>query len=147
MNAYSYRENPDVPSFEDDRAVLVFDGYCVMCSGFMRFIIRHDRQLNFRLLPAQSPIGEALYAHYGLKSGDYDSVLLLKDGNIRVKWDASISVFEGLGWPWKIASISRILPKPFANSLYDFVAKNRFKWFGRRDVCMIPTAEDREHFL
>lgn len=147
MNAYSYRENPDVPSFEDDRAVLVFDGYCVMCSGFMRFIIRHDRQLNFRLLPAQSPIGEALYAHYGLKSGDYDSVLLLKDGNIRVKWDASIGVFEGLGWPWKIASISRILPKPLANSLYDFVAKNRFKWFGRRDVCMIPTAEDREHFL
>jgi predicted DCC family thiol-disulfide oxidoreductase YuxK len=147
MTRYSYREDLSVPEFDDDHAIIVFDGMCVMCSGFMRFIMRRDRAKHFRLLPAQSNLGEALYAHYGLKAGDYDSVLLLEDGSVRLKWDASIGVFEGLGWPWKIAALGRILPKFISNPLYDLIARNRFKWFGRREICLIPTPEDRTHFL
>lgn len=147
MKAYSYRTDPNVPKFTDDRAVLVFDGYCVMCSGFMRFIMRKDQRHYFRLLPAQSPLGEALYTHYGLKAGDYDSVLLIEDGQVRVKWDASLAVFEGLGWPWKLAMIGPVLPTFLANPLYDFIARNRIKWFGRREICMLPTAESQARFL
>ncbi len=147
MTSYSYRTDPAVPDFPDDHAVIVFDGYCVMCSGFMRFVLREDRKNHFRFLPAQSPLGEALYVHFGLKAGDYDSVLLIENGGVRVKWDASLSVFEGLGWPWKIACVGRILPKFVANPLYDFIARNRFKMFGRRDVCMIPTKDEQERFL
>ncbi|GGX65808.1 thiol-disulfide oxidoreductase [Litorimonas cladophorae] len=147
MTPYSYRSDPSVPDFSDDRAIIVFDGYCVMCSGFMRFVLRKDRKEHFRFLPAQSPLGEALYVHYGLKAGDYDSVLLIENGEVRVKWDASLGVFENLGWPWKLAGMGRILPKFLAVPLYDFIARNRFNWFGRREVCMIPTAEEQSRFL
>jgi len=147
MTRYSYREDSNVPEFPDDRAIIVFDGMCVMCSGFMRFVMARDREHHFRLLPAQSELGKALYAHYGLKAGDYDSVLLIEDGLVRTKWDASIAVYEGLGWPWRFASLGRILPKFLANPLYNFIAGNRFKWFGRHNVCMIPSADEQERFL
>ncbi len=147
MTRYSYRDDPEVPDFKDDRTIFVFDGMCVMCSGFMRFVMQRDRKHHFRFLPAQSPLGEALYVHYGLKAGDYDSVLLIEHGLVRVKWDASIGVFEGLGWPWRVAGLGRVLPKFLSNPLYSFIARNRFKWFGRREVCLLPTAEDRERFL
>jgi predicted DCC family thiol-disulfide oxidoreductase YuxK len=64
--AYSYRNDPGVPKFPDDRPIIVFDGYCVLCSGWVSFILRHDRRATYRLLPAQSPVGHALYVHYGL---------------------------------------------------------------------------------
>ena len=79
MTRYSYREDQNVPDFPDDRAVIVFDGMCVMCSSFMRFILRHDRHHHFNFLPAQSPIGEALFAHYDMVAEDYDSVLLIEN--------------------------------------------------------------------
>lgn len=147
MTRYSYRDDLSVPDFPDDRAVIVFDGMCVMCSSFMRFALRHDSRHRFNFLPAQSPTGEALFAHYGLKTEDFESVLLIENGELRLKWDASLAIFEALGWPWKIAILGRILPKFLANPLYSFIARNRFKWFGRRDVCLIPTAEERERFL
>ena len=147
MTRYSYREDPNVPDFPDDRAVIVFDGMCVMCSRFMCFILRHDRNHHFNFLPAQSLIGEALFAHYGLKAGDYDSVLLIENGELRIKWDASLAILEAIGWPWKLAALGRLLPKFLADPLYSFIARNRFKWFGRRDVCLIPTAEEQGRFL
>ena len=147
MTRYSYREDQNVPDFPDDRAVIVFDGMCVMCSSFMRFILRHDRHHHFNFLPAQSPIGEALFAHYDMVAEDYDSVLLIENGELRIKWDASLAILETIGWPWKLAMFGRLLPKFFANPLYSFIARNRFKWFGRRDVCLIPTAEEQGRFL
>ena len=147
MTRYSYREDPTVPDFPDDRAVIVFDGMCVMCSRFMRFILRHDPQYQFNFLPAQSPTGEALFKHYGMMSDDYDSVLLIKNGELLIKLDATIAIFTSLGWPWKIAVLGRLLPKFLANPLYNFIARNRFNWFGRQEVCFIPTAQEQERFL
>ena len=147
MTPYSYREDPNVPDFTDDRAVIVFDGMCVMCSRFMRFALQRDRNHRFNFLPAQSPTGEALFAHYGLKEEDYESILLIENGELRVKWDASVAIFETLGWPWKLAILGRLLPRPFANFLYRFIARNRFKWFGRRKVCLLPTGEEWERFI
>lgn len=111
------------------------------------FILRHDLSERIRLLPAQSPLGEALFAHYGMKSGDYDSVLLLEDGTLRTKMDASLRLFSLLGWPWKLAGIARILPGFLANPLYDLIARNRIRWFGRRETCRIAIAAERERFL
>ena len=147
MTRYSYREDPNVPDFPDDRAVIVFDGMCVMCSGFMRFLLRRDTGHHFNFLPAQSPLGEALFAHYDMVAEDYESVLLIENGELRIKLDATIAIFEALGWPWKLAALGRLLPKFLANPLYSFIARNRFKWFGRREVCMLPTAEEQARFL
>ena len=147
MGPYSYRNDPNVPDFDDGHPIVVFDGMCVMCSRYMRFLMRHDDAHHFRFLPAQSTLGEALFAHYGLQDGDYDSVLLIAEGKLRVKWDASIAFLEGLGWPWRIACFGRILPKFLSDPLYNFIAKNRIRWFGRRDVCMLPSVEDQSRFL
>lgn len=146
--AYSYRQDPAVPDFPDDKPVIVFDGYCALCSGWASFVLRHDTRKHYRLLAAQSPLGVALYAHYGLKSlGDYDSNILIADGMAWIKSEGSIRMAEGLGFPWRLAGAFRLLPLGMRDALYGVVARNRLKWFGRRDSCYLPPAEFRDRFL
>jgi len=145
--AYSYRSDPAVPEFKDDKPIIVFDGHCVLCSGFANFIIRHDKKKTLRLLAAQSELGEALYNHYGLKPDDYETNLLIENGYIRVKSDGTMGMLSYLGWPWKLINIGRILPRPIRDRLYSFIAHNRIKWFGRKDICYIAPPDARERFL
>lgn len=147
MADYSYLTDPDVPAFADHHPIMVFDGYCGLCSGFIDFILRRDRKGQLRFLPAQSELGEALYAHYGLKAGDYDTVLLIMNGRLYVKMDASLRIIGLMGWPWKLAEIGRILPNFLAVPLYDLIARNRIRWFGARQTCRLPSAEERERFI
>lgn len=147
MTRYSYRDDPDVPAFPDDKPIIVFDGYCALCSGFANFITKYDRQKKLRLLPAQSKLGEALYAHFGLKPDDYETNLLIEDGHIRIKSDGSLAMFSYLGWPWKILSFGRVCPRPIRDWVYGIIARNRLKWFGQRRVCHLPRPEDADRFL
>lgn len=144
---YSYREDPSVPSFPDDRPVIVFDGHCVLCSGFARFVLRHDRKARYRLLPAQTPLGDALYRHYGLDPHDYQTNILVEDGHAWFKSEGSIRMFEGLGWPWRLAAIFRVLTPPWRDALYSLVARNRLNWFGRSDVCYLAEPGMKDRFL
>ena len=102
---FSYRDDPSVPAFPDDRAIIVFDGNCVLCSAFARFVVRYDRTQRFRLLPAQSPLGAAIYSHYNLHPTDYETNLLIENGRAWLKSEGSIRMFEGLGFPWSLATI------------------------------------------
>lgn len=145
--AYSYRDNPAVPEFKDDKPIIVFDGHCVLCSGFANFVIRHDTSQKLRLLAAQSELGEALYAHFGLKPDDYSTNLLIEKDRVRVKSDGTIAMFAYLGWPWKALNIGRILPRAVADFIYNIIARNRLKWFGRQELCYLPSAEDKSRFL
>lgn len=145
--AYSYRDNPAVPEFKDDKPIIVFDGHCVLCSGFANFVIRHDTSQKLRLLAAQSELGEALYAHFGLKPDDYSTNLLIEKGRVRVKSDGTMAMFAYLGWPWKALNIGRILPRAVADFIYNIIARNRLKWFGRQELCYLPSAEDKSRFL
>lgn len=147
MADHSYLTDPDVSLFPDDRPIMVFDGYCGLCSGFIDFIFRHDKKGELRFLPAQSDLGEALYAHYGLKAGDYDTVLLIMDGRLYVKMDASLQIIGLMGWPWKAIEIGRLLPKFVANPLYDLIARNRISWFGAREICRLPSPQEKGRFL
>ena len=81
MRPYSYRDDPAVPSFPDDKPIIVFDGYCALCSGWAAFVLRHDPDSRFRLLSAQSPLGHALYVHYGLDPEDYETNILIANGH------------------------------------------------------------------
>lgn len=145
--AYSYRDNPAVPEFKDDKPIIVFDGHCVLCSGFANFVIRHDTSQKLRLLAAQSELGEALYAHFGLKPDDYSTNLLIEKDRVRVKSDGTMAMFAYLGWPWKALNIGRILPRAVADFIYNIIARNRLKWFGRQELCYLPSAEDKSRFL
>jgi len=145
--AYSYRDDPSVPDFQDDKPIIVFDGHCVLCSGFANFVIRHDTSQQLRLLAAQSELGEALYAYFGLKPDDYSTNLLIEKGQVRVKSDGTMAMFAYLGWPWKALNIGRILPRAAADFVYNIIARNRIKWFGRQEQCYLPSAEDKNRFL
>jgi predicted DCC family thiol-disulfide oxidoreductase YuxK len=144
---YSYRDDPAVPDFPDDRPIIVFDGFCVLCSGFARFVLKRDSRRRYRLLSAQSLLGAALYRHYGLVHGDYDSNILLADGRVWLRSEGSIRMFEGLGFPWSLAGGLRLLPATVRDRLYDWVAQNRFRWFGRRETCFVPDPAHADRVL
>jgi predicted DCC family thiol-disulfide oxidoreductase YuxK len=144
---YSYRNDPAVPPFPDDKPIIVFDGNCVLCSGFAKFIVRTDRARSFRLMAAQTPLGAALYRHYGLAPLDYESNILIEGGSAWTKSEGTIRIFERLGLPWSLMGIARLLPRAVRDRLYEIVARNRLRWFGVRESCYMPAPEEADRFL
>jgi len=144
---YSYRADPAVPPFPDDKALVVFDGVCVLCSGFARFILTRDKGFAFRLTTAQSPLGQALFRHYGLDTEAFDTNLVLIDGRAYGKLDTVAVVAECLGGGWRLLSLLRAIPRPVGDWLYDRIARNRYRLFGRHAHCMIPEPHWRERFI
>jgi len=144
---YSYRQDAGVPPFPDDLPIIVFDGHCALCSGWVQFALRHDKTGHYRFLPAQSALGAALYTHYGLHPTDYESNVLIKDGVALFESEGSLQMIAGLGLPWSLVNVVRVLPRAWLDHLYRLVARNRLNWFGRREACYLPTPETRERFL
>jgi len=144
---YSYRSDPAVPFFPDDRPIIIFDGHCALCSGWAQFVVRHDPQGKFRLLAAQSPLGQALYRHYALDPEDYETNILLAQGIAWFKAESSIRMFEGLGPPWSCARFVRVLPPVIRDRIYELVAANRLRIFGRQTSCFVPGPDMKERFL
>jgi predicted DCC family thiol-disulfide oxidoreductase YuxK len=144
---YEYRTDRTVPHFPDDKPIIVFDGKCFLCTGFAQFVMRRDRDARFRLLAAQSPLGDALYRHFGLDPVNYETYVLLQDGIAYFRSEAAIRILGGLGWPWRLASVCRLCPLSFRDRLYDLVARNRLRWFGVRSSCYVPDAAEADRFL
>lgn len=144
---YSYRNDSQIPAFPDDKPIIVFDGHCVLCSGWANFVVRHDKSKAYRLMAAQSPTGQALYEHYGLGGDDYQTNLLIQDGRVFIKSDGTIRMFNGLGWPWRAVGLFRVLPQSWRDRLYDVVARNRLRWFGRDEVCYLPSPDNLDRFI
>jgi predicted DCC family thiol-disulfide oxidoreductase YuxK len=147
MRPYSYRDDPAVPRFADDKPAIIFDGLCALCSGSAAFVLRHDANAVFRLLPAQSPLGHALYIHYGLDPQDYETMILIADGVAWLKSEAAISIAQGLGFPWSLAAVFRVIPLGLRDRLYMFVARHRIRWFGARTSCYRPDARFADRFI
>ena len=112
-----------------------------------QFVIRHDTSSKFRLLAAETPLGRALYMHYRLDPLNYETNILLLDGLAWFKSEGSIRMCEGLGWPWAAAGIFRAVPLPLRDRAYELLAVNRFRLFGRRDMCFVPTPDIAARFL
>jgi predicted DCC family thiol-disulfide oxidoreductase YuxK len=144
---YSYRTDASVPAFADDKPIIIFDGHCVLCSGWAQFVIRHDPAANFRLLAAQTPLGHALYEHYGLDPKTYETNILITGGTPWFKSEGSIRMAEGLGWPWSMTRVFRLLPRGLRDRGYEALARNRFRIFGRSEVCFAPTPDIAARFL
>lgn len=141
--AYSYRANPAVPPFDDRRSLFVFDGFCVLCSGGAAWLMRHDRERHVRFVSAQSAIGTALYAHYGLPLDE--SYLLVEAGRLYTKTDGYIRLFALLGGFWNILRMAALVPQPIRDWFYDRIAANRYRWFGRtREQCELLSPEQRQ---
>jgi predicted DCC family thiol-disulfide oxidoreductase YuxK len=145
--AYSYRADPAVPAFWDARAIVIFDGTCVLCSSFAQFIMRHDRNRELCFLAAQTPLGTALYTYFGLDPINNETIILLEDGIAWFKSEGSIRIFEHLGLPWSLISAGRWLPAALQDRFYDVIARNRFHWFGKRATCYLPDPSEAGRFI
>ncbi len=142
---YAYRDDPDVPAFDDARPLIVFDGDCVFCSRSMRVVARADRAGRFRMASAQQPLGQALYRHLGLPTDRFDTYLVLIEGRFHQRSDALIAMAGLLPWPWRATRLLRLVPRRLRDSGYDLIARHRYRLFGRRPACGLadPALRDR----
>ena len=145
--AYSYKEDAGVPEFDDDGPIVIFDGECVMCSGWAMFVLNRDRAGRFRFLAAQSPLGQALYRHFGLNPTEFDTNILLHEGRPYLKSDAAVKTLALMGLPWSAGTVLRVVPRPVRNFFYDMIARNRMRVAGRRETCYVPTPDQASRFL
>ena len=131
---------------EKNKNIVLFDGVCNLCNGLVKFIINRDRRDEFRFAPLQSPIGRKLLAEHNLSKEPLDSIVLITEEGSYIKSLAALHIFKALKvyrWLW----IFRFLPRSFRDFCYDFVAHNRYRWFGKRESCMVPTPELKAKFL
>jgi predicted DCC family thiol-disulfide oxidoreductase YuxK len=127
--------------------VVVFDGICPLCSANARFILRRDRRRHFRLASMQSEAGQALYRRFGIDPADPETLIVV-DGDRAIRdTDAILAIWSGLGWPWRAAAALRIVPAALRDPLYRWVARNRYRLFGRRETCWLPGPELADRLL
>ena len=131
----------------NENAIILFDGVCNFCNAAINFVLKQDKKGVFRFAPLQSEAGQRLLKQYNLSTAEFDSFVLIDNGKIYKKSSASLRVMNKLPWYWKEAQLLRIIPTAFRDAIYDFIAKNRYKWFGKKEQCMIPTPEMRNRFL
>ncbi|MGC1495897.1 MAG: DCC1-like thiol-disulfide oxidoreductase family protein [Sulfitobacter sp.] len=127
--------------------LIVFDGECVLCSGFFHFMLRHDHGQKFQFATAQSRLGQDLYTALKLPTEAFETNLVISDGIIHGHLDAFAIAMSQLGWPWRIFLIVRYLPRFLKMPLYTVIARNRYRLFGRFDRCMIPDPDLRARFV
>jgi predicted DCC family thiol-disulfide oxidoreductase YuxK len=129
------------------KPIILFDGVCNYCNSIVNFIIRQDRHAKFVFAPLQSKPGQQLFQQHNLPSADFDSFVLIDNQKTYLRSSASLHVFKKLPWYWQWTQIFWIVPRPVRDAVYNLVARNRYKWFGKKESCMIPTPEVKARFL
>ncbi|WP_419905823.1 thiol-disulfide oxidoreductase DCC family protein [Kiloniella sp.] len=143
----SYRDDPAVREFDDRRPLLVYDGDCVLCSGFIKFVIKHDAEKKFQFTAGQSQLGQSLFRHYNLDPINFETNLLISEGRAYGKMSAFSNCMSLLPYPARILSLSGLIPSPIDNLLYDRIAQNRYSFFGKSESCLVPTDDLKQRFL
>ncbi len=127
--------------------IIIFDGVCNLCNWAVCFIIRHDSQGNFKFTSAQSEQGQELLHRHKLAIENPESVFLIQNNRALKESAAALEIAAALDGAWKALLIFRLIPEPARDKLYRWVARNRYRWFGKRDVCMLPSDEVKSRFL
>lgn len=127
--------------------IVIFDGTCMLCSSWVAFVLRHGARGRFRFGTTQSHAGRMLLSANGVDADNPSTFLFLEAGRTYTEADAVIRMFGTFGGVWRAAVLARIVPKPMRDAVYRWVARNRYRWFGRREACFVPSAADRDRFL
>jgi predicted DCC family thiol-disulfide oxidoreductase YuxK len=131
-----------------NKKIILFDGVCNLCNSSVQFVIQHDKKDVFRFVALQSDLGQEILKHIGVNPKNIDSIILYEPGvAYYYKSKAALEIAKNLGGFWHFGTIFRIIPTGISNQLYDYIAKNRYKWYGKKESCMIPTAELKSKFL
>ncbi|WP_405212094.1 thiol-disulfide oxidoreductase DCC family protein [Dokdonia sp. Asnod2-E02] len=129
------------------KKIILFDGVCNLCNGAITFIIQRDKKDLFRYAPLQSEIGKELAAKHHIDLDKVDSIILVTEDKAYAKSTAALRIAKQLSAGWPLLAIFLILPRFLRDVVYDFIARNRYKWFGKKEACMIPTPELKSKFL
>ncbi len=127
--------------------LLLFDGVCNLCNGAVQWIIVRDKKAIFQFAALQSDAGQRALNHLGLPTQTFNSIVLIKGDRYLIRSDAALEIAVQLGGFWQLAGIFKIVPRFIRDAVYDFIANNRYRWFGKQEQCMLPRAEWKERFL
>ena len=131
----------------ESHPIILFDGVCNYCNGMVNFIIRQDKKKIFRFAALQSEAGQKLLTQFNLPEKNFDSFVLIENDKIYQRSDAALRLYNLLPWSWRWTQLFWIFPPFIRNGVYNIIAKNRYKWFGKKDTCMVPAPDVRERFL
>lgn len=146
--AYSYRSDPNVPAFDDTRPIVIFDGLCVLCSSGVQWMLDRDPGGDTCFTVIQDPLAQAIYRHYGLDPETFDTFMVLRNGLPYMRWAGILAAARTLPQPWwALGIVGRVVPDFVGDRIYDWVQRNRLKWFGERTSCRRPNAGETSRFL
>jgi len=140
-------ENRYPPYVKPGDQIIMFDGVCKLCNGWSRFIIRFDKRNKFKLCAVQSDEGQAILKWFGYPTDHFETMLLVQGDKILEKSNSFLAILVQLPFPWRFAGVLKIFPARFRDWFYDLVAINRYKIFGKYDVCILATADHEKRFL
>ncbi|MFP3860851.1 MAG: thiol-disulfide oxidoreductase DCC family protein [Bacteroidales bacterium] len=129
------------------KSIIIFDGYCNLCSNSVVFILKNDKKDNFRFTSLQSKYSQSLTEIEKNKSKIPNSIILLENGNIYTQSSAALRIAKKLRWPFPLAYALIVVPPFIRNAIYRYIARNRYKWFGKRNTCFIPDQNVDYKFL
>lgn len=131
----------------EDKPILLFDGVCNLCNGFVQFTIKMDPEGIFQFASLQSEVGQQLLAKYNLPTKELKSVVLIHENKAHTYSDAPLEAARLLGGFWQLFYVFKILPLGLRNAIYNWIAKNRYRWFGKQESCWLPTPDLKERFI
>jgi predicted DCC family thiol-disulfide oxidoreductase YuxK len=124
-----------------EHPIILFDAQCVLCSANAQFVLRHDTARRFRFAAMQGDVGAALFRRHDIDPENPDTIIVVEGETALPDSDAVLAIYPGLGWPWRIAGSARLIPKWLRDPPYRWIARIRYRLFGRRDVCWVPTPD------
>ena len=127
--------------------ILLFDGVCNLCNGAVQFVIKYGSKNTLRFTALQSETGQQILEHFNLPKEEIFSVILVENEQVYVRSSAALRMYKNMGGFWSLMYFFIIIPNPIRDAFYNFIAKNRYKWFGEKENCMIPTPELKSRFL
>ncbi|TXI69583.1 MAG: thiol-disulfide oxidoreductase DCC family protein [Flavobacterium sp.] len=138
----------NIEDLPKDKKIILFDGVCNLCDSSVQYVIKHDKKDIFRFVALQSELGQNILKHIGINPIHTDSIVLYEPGiSYFYKSTAALEIAKGLSGIFTLASIFTLLPSGIRDFIYDYVARNRYKWYGKKKICMIPTPELKAKFL
>ncbi|WP_298955279.1 thiol-disulfide oxidoreductase DCC family protein [uncultured Nonlabens sp.] len=132
---------------EKNHDIVLFDGVCNLCNSAILFIIKRDKKDRFRFTSLDSYIGKVLLSRHNIDPSKIDSIVLISGDSAFAKADAALNIAKHLNHLWPLLYAFKIIPSFISNKIYDFIARNRYKWFGKKESCMIPTPNLTSKFL
>lgn len=135
-------------NFPKHKKLILFDGVCNLCNASVQYVIKHDKNDLFMFTALQSEVGQQIINEYKIDTSKTDSILLFtQESGIDCKSTAALKIANNLGFPQSLMTVFFIVPTFIRNWVYDYIAKNRYKWYGKKESCMIPTPEIKNKFL